>query len=176
MIISGTVLLGFVIYWGLGYALGHRLSFNLPIFVRLLGLLLLATGVAVLFDVLRYRRPLDILVSTSETFRKMITRKPLGEKSVRTEPLVPKGPCVYVRNPMYFGVVTIPFGLGLLFSSTPLFLWGLVVTCWFWFVEIPFEEKELQALFGDTYTDYRRQVPKLFPYGRKYRPHDTQEV
>jgi protein-S-isoprenylcysteine O-methyltransferase Ste14 len=173
LIISGTILLGYALYWGLTYFLGHQPSISLPLAVRLLGMILLVAGFTVLLDVLRYRRPLDILVSTSETFTKMITRKPLAVKTVRTEPFIPKGPYVYVRNPMYFGVVTIPFGLGLFLSSTPLLLWGLVVTCWFWFYEIPFEEKELQALFGDTYTDYRRQVPKLFPYGKKYRPHDA---
>jgi protein-S-isoprenylcysteine O-methyltransferase Ste14 len=66
--------------------------------------------------------------------------------------------------------------LGLFLSSTPLLLWGLVVTCWFWFYEVPFEEKELQALLGEAYTVYRRQVPKLFPYGKKYRPHQPPQM
>ena len=176
LIISGTILLGYTIYWRLTFILGYPPSIGLPLIVRIPGLIFLATGLGMLLDVLRYRRPVDILVSTSATFTKMITRKPLEEKTVRTEPFIPKGPYVYVRNPMYFGVVTIPFGLGLLLSSTPLLLWGLVVTCWFWFYEIPFEEKELQALFGETYGEYRRQVPKLFPYGKKYRPIKPKQV
>ena len=119
---------------------------------------------------MRYRRPLDVLVSTADTFTKLIKRKPLAEKTMRTEPFVPKGPYAWVRNPMYFGVVMLSFGIGVSLSSTPLLLWGLVVTCWFWLFQIPVEERELQALFGETYSEYRRQVPKLFPYGKRYRP------
>jgi protein-S-isoprenylcysteine O-methyltransferase Ste14 len=47
--------------------------------------------------------------------------------------------------------------------------WGVVLTIWFWFVWIPFEEKELDALFGDSYREYKRRVPKLFPNGRSYK-------
>jgi protein-S-isoprenylcysteine O-methyltransferase Ste14 len=46
----------------------------------------------------------------------------------------------------------------------------VVLTCWFWFSQIPFELKELEALFGESYAEYRRQVPKLFPYGKKHKP------
>lgn len=69
---------------------------------------------------------------------------------------------------MYFGVVAMSLGIGLADASLVLVSWGLVLACWYWFFLIPFEEKELEALFGASYTNYRRQVPKLFPYGRKY--------
>ena len=69
---------------------------------------------------------------------------------------------------MYFGVVAISFGYGLAAASPALMFWGLTLTCWYWFFLIPFEERELLALFGASYADYRRQVPKLFPYGRRY--------
>ena len=69
---------------------------------------------------------------------------------------------------MYFGVVSVVLGSGLAAASPPLLAWGLVLAGWYWFLLIPFEERELEALFGARYLDYRRQVPKLFPYGRRY--------
>jgi protein-S-isoprenylcysteine O-methyltransferase Ste14 len=70
---------------------------------------------------------------------------------------------------MYFSLVMLVFGSGFAYSSVPLLLWGLVVTMWFSFFQIPFEEKELTALFGESYVDCRRQVPMLFPYGKRYK-------
>jgi len=58
--------------------------------------------------------------------------------------------------------------LGLL--GRPIFLfWSLLLAIWFLAVLIPYEESELASLFGDEYRDYRRQMPVLFPYGRRYR-------
>jgi len=99
----------------------------------------------------------------------LIGRLPLSETKGRTEPFIPRGPYAYVRSPMYFGVVAIAFGYGFAIASVPVLLWGVILACWYWFFLIPFEEKELKALFGASYEDYRRQVPKLFPYGRRYR-------
>ena len=152
-----------------GFSPGTRLIFGPPIEVRLFGAALIVIGSAVAADVFRFRRPGDVWVSTSVTFMKLIGRLPLSETMARTEPFVPRGPYVYVRSPMYFGVVAITLGFGLAVGSLPLVFWGLVLACWYWFFLIPFEERELGALFGASYADYRRQVPKLFPYGRRYR-------
>ena len=176
LIVSSTIFLGYTLYWTLAYFLGYSLAINLSLEARLTGLILLATAVGVFIDVTRYRRLLDILVSTAETYTKLITRRPLGEKTGRTEPFIPKGPYSWVRNPMYLGAAMLAFGIGIVFSSTSLLLWGLVVTCWFWFVVIPLEERELEALFGEDYASYRRQVPKLFPYGKRYRPDEKNHI
>jgi protein-S-isoprenylcysteine O-methyltransferase Ste14 len=70
---------------------------------------------------------------------------------------------------MYFGVVLGVFGLGALFSSATILFWCLMVTLWFAVVLIPFEERELDAIFGEGYRAYKRQVPMLFPTGRRFR-------
>jgi protein-S-isoprenylcysteine O-methyltransferase Ste14 len=171
-----VILLILAVAYGIGYAIcailgllaGHQLIFGPPIEVRLLGASLVLIGLAVAADVFRYRRPREVWVSTSVTFMKLIGRMPLSETMARTEPFVARGPYVYVRSPMYFGVVAITLGYGLAVGSLPMLFWGAVLACWYWFFLIPFEEKELGALFGASYADYRRQVPKLFPYGRKY--------
>ena len=152
------------------YALtGLGPSLNLPLPARLLGVLLAAAGVFSLVIVLRYRSLQDILDSTAVTMLKFYHRTPLERREGRTEPFIPRGPYRYVRNPMYTGAVCIAFGLAVAFASIAFLFWGGVLTVWFWFVWIPFEEKELDALFGDSYREYKRRVPKLFPYGRSYR-------
>jgi protein-S-isoprenylcysteine O-methyltransferase Ste14 len=62
----------------------------------------------------RFRGATNLLVSTYATLKKMVKRTPLGEKSVRSEPLVVEGPYKYVRHPLYFGVVVMVSGWGLL--------------------------------------------------------------
>ena len=146
---------------------GPRLGLPLP--VRLLGVLLAAAGVFSIAIVVRYRSPRDVLDSTAVTLLKFYHRTPLERQEGRTEPFIPRGPYRYVRNPMYTGAVCIAFGFAVTFASVAFLFWGAVLTVWFWFVWIPFEERELEALFGDSYMDYKRRVPKLFPSGRVYR-------
>lgn len=162
--------------FGLAYAIYYLLSlFGLPLSVgfplpfRLLGLVLVSIGIFVGSSVMRYRRPMDVIVSTYDTFTKLLWKRPIRERTKRTEPFIPKGPYVYTRNPMYFGVVMLALGFGFVFASIPLLLWGVVVALWFSFFQIPFEEKELKALFGESYAEYKQQVPMLFPYGKRYK-------
>lgn len=169
LIFAATYACGYAIYQLISLA-GLQISINLPVAGRLAGLFIIAVGLVVGLDVMRYRHPLDVLTSTSDTFMKLLRRKPIDKVSSRTEPFIPKGPYRYVRNPMYFTVLAFLFGLGLFDSSTITLLWGLVQTCWFGLIEIPFEEKELRALFGESYANYKRQVPMLLPYGKKYKP------
>ena len=169
LILAVAYSIGYAIYSLLGLLAGHQILFGPPVGLRLLGAALVFIGAVVAADVFRFRRPWEVWVSTSVTFMKLIGRLPLSEPLARTEPFVPRGPYVYVRSPMYFGVVAISVGLGLAVASLPLLFWGLILACWYWFFLIPFEERELAALFGASYEDYRRRVPKLFPYGRKYK-------
>ena len=167
-IVFTTFLLGILLDRALTAAMGVKPALHLPLLERAFGSLLIFLGCFVLGDTFRYRNPRDVLASTSVTLVKLLTRQPLTERGGRTEPFVPKGPYRWVRNPMYFAVVMFPFGLGVLLSSTTLLLWGIVLVCWF-MVLIPREEKELEALFGDSYKEYRRQVPMLFPTGRRFK-------
>jgi len=61
------------------------------------------------------------------------------------------------------------FGLGLLSSFTFLFFASLFSFLWFRFVLIPFEEKEIVAIFGEQYKDYMRQVPSIIPFTNIFR-------
>ena len=147
---------------------GYGPVLDLPLPARTLGLVLAVAGVYSIVVVLRYRRIRDVLDSTAVTMMKVYRRMPLERPEGRTEPFVPRGPYMYVRNPMYTGAVCIAFGLAAAFASVAGLFWGAVLTIWFWFVWIPYEERELEALFGDSYRAYKRRVPKLFPTRRSY--------
>lgn len=88
-----------------------------------------------------------------------------------TERLVIGGTFRFVRNPMYVAVVTILLGQSLLFASTPLFVYSLLV----WAAMAAFvrwyEEPVLAARYGPQYEEYRRHVrawwPRLTPWSSR---------
>jgi len=77
--------------------------------------------------------------------------------------LVVHGPYRYVRNPMISGVLIVILGEALVLLSVSHFWWVLtffVINA----VYIPLlEEPLLESRFGDSYTEYRRHVPRLIP-------------
>jgi protein-S-isoprenylcysteine O-methyltransferase Ste14 len=84
-----------------------------------------------------------------------------GASDVNPQPvLTTTGTYRLVRHPLYF------FGLLLLWFSPimtlSLFLFNVAATIYFW-VGSGYEEKRLQATFGEKYDEYRQQVPRLLP-------------
>ena len=77
--------------------------------------------------------------------------------------LVVHGPYRYVRNPMISGVLIVILGEALVLLSKSHF-WWFVTFFAINAVYIPLlEEPLLQSRFGDSYTEYRRHVPRLIP-------------
>lgn len=77
--------------------------------------------------------------------------------------LVVRGLYRYVRNPMYVGVLLTLLGQLMLFPSRQ-FL-GYILVCFFAvnvFV-LAYEEPVLSRKFADSYTDYKRRVPRWIP-------------
>lgn len=169
-ILAGTYALGYAVDALVEITTGGLLRVELPTLVRLLSIALLAAGAWVEVSVFRVRHVEDVWASTTVTFLKLVRRRPLAERRGRAEPFVPTGPYAYVRSPMYFGILLGVLGLGVAFSSLTLFFWACILAVWYGFFLIPFEERELEALFGAGYGDYQRQVPMLVPYRKKYRP------
>jgi protein-S-isoprenylcysteine O-methyltransferase Ste14 len=149
--------------------LGLPVSLGLPLVVRAIGGVIVVAGLAVAAWVFAYRSPADMVVSTYITFTKLFRRVPIAEPSGRMEPLVIGGPQRYVRNPLYFGVVVIVFGWALVGAYTYILVAAAVVLLWFRLVLIPFEERELHALFGEQYARYMDEVPMLFPFTKRRR-------
>ncbi len=154
-------------FFGLGYlvtvAIG-KFSFVLSIPFRLFGLLPIASGTIFFGWLFRYRKPIDIIVSTYVTFMKAVRRRLLERQSGRTEPLIIMGPYQHVRHPIYFSVLLLIIGCWMLLDYSFLFFSMLFLMLWFKFIVIPFEEKELVAIFGDQYTNYEKDVPGLIPF------------
>lgn len=77
--------------------------------------------------------------------------------------LVVTGIYRYVRNPMISGVLFILLGEATFFGSKPLLVWFLVFLA-INAVYIPlFEERGLEARFGEAYREYKRSVPRWIP-------------
>jgi len=68
----------------------------------------------------------------------------------------------YVRHPLYLGTFAFIWGLLLLFPYVSLLIADSIITI-YTLVAIEFEEKKLEAEFGDSYARYKASVPKLIP-------------
>jgi protein-S-isoprenylcysteine O-methyltransferase Ste14 len=167
--VAFTLATSFAALSGAAILLGAPVTLSLPWALRTAGLFVAGAAVAVIADTLRYRDPKTMLLSTSVTLRKWFGRMPIELPAGRTEPFTVVGAYRYTRNPLYLGVVLLAVGAGVLGSSPLLLVWGVALLGWYWFLLIPYEERELSALFGEAYAGYRAHVPKLFPYRRPYR-------
>jgi protein-S-isoprenylcysteine O-methyltransferase Ste14 len=167
--ILGTLLAAFLITQLFREGLGINLQFNLGYIGRGLGYLLIAAGLVLLGWTFRTRRPRDLFNSTAIMANAFFRRRtPKESKVQRTEPFVVSGPYRIVRHPMYLSIILTIFGVGLLRSAPVFIIWGAILVIWFWAVYIPFEERDLQTLFGDDYQKYKKRVPRLFPNGKRY--------
>jgi protein-S-isoprenylcysteine O-methyltransferase Ste14 len=131
-----------------------------------LGAILLALGFLWAGWVFVCRKPWEFFVSTFHTFRKVLTRKAPSAPLGRSEPFIVDGPYLYVRNPTYIGTFVMMLGFASVFGLSFLLVSTLDLLIWFSRVVIPYEEKEIKALFGQDYFTYTRMVPALIPSGR----------
>lgn len=143
-------------------------AMQLPSSERAAGVVLLALGFSLMGWVFRHRSPMDIVNSTYVT----LTRAASGvgaKPPERREHLVVKGPHKHVRNPLYLTVLILILGWALLLDLSSVVLAGGLLFAWFYFVVIPFEEKELLTLFGDEYRCYMDETPKIVPFTKSRR-------
>jgi protein-S-isoprenylcysteine O-methyltransferase Ste14 len=91
---------------------------------------------------------------------------PLPIDSTRT--FVVAGPYCYIRNPMAAGSLLQGYALGLYFGSPILLLYVYVGTLMWNYMARPWEEKDLEAKFGEAFLRYKREVrcwiPRLHPF------------
>ncbi len=159
IVVGAFMLLGYVL------TLLHRipLELGLSVPIRLLGAALAMTGFALWIWLFQYRRPVDVLTSTYLTFSKLLRKEELTENLGRRERLVVQGPYKLVRHPIYLAVLISIVGWGLLLDFTFLLLAAVVALLWFNFVVMPYEERELLALFGSDYEEYMKRVRRILP-------------
>ena len=75
----------------------------------------------------------------------------------------------YVRNPMYLGVALAILGQAILFRSLHVAIYSVVMLLIAHVFVVLYEEPALQQLFGDSYEEYRRSVPRWIPKWRSGR-------
>jgi protein-S-isoprenylcysteine O-methyltransferase Ste14 len=68
-----------------------------------------------------------------------------------------------VRNPMYVGVLAAVLGQFLLYQSTNVLAYGVVLWGCFHAFVVLYEEPALRRRFGDDYVTFCRQVPRWIP-------------
>lgn len=169
LVFTATLIVASAVILALHQTIGIPYSFEGPNYIRALGLVSIGVGLWFIAWTFLCRRPTDIIISTWITIRKLLKRAQIDEPAGRKEPFLPLGPYRFVRNPIYFGAVSALFGGGIYLGSTTFLVWSLLMLLWFWFVLIPFEERELSALFGAAYERYKKEVPKMLPTGRRYK-------
>jgi protein-S-isoprenylcysteine O-methyltransferase Ste14 len=74
--------------------------------------------------------------------------------------LVVDGPYQVSRNPMYAAGLLAWLGWALFYGSPAVLAGLLLLWSLFQFRVIPYEERQLEELFGDEYRDYTRSVPR----------------
>jgi len=86
---------------------------------------------------------------------KELTKPPESTK------LVTKGAYAFCRHPITFGFILGTAGFAFTFDFVPLFLTAAVYPI-FLYVLLKYEEKELEARFGQAYIKYKESIP-MFP-------------
>jgi protein-S-isoprenylcysteine O-methyltransferase Ste14 len=85
--------------------------------------------------------------------------------------LIISGPFAFVRNPLYVGNILLYIGIGIM--SWSLFPYLQMVAILFFAVQYHFivleEEKYLKEKFGETYSNYVKNVPRFIPRFTSYK-------
>lgn len=91
-------------------------------------------------------------------------------RRVKAHELVTWGLYAHMRNPLYVGNLFLWVG-AVLFAGGPYVLWLMAAVVIFFLLQysliILLEERALLDLFGDSYIEYRRSVPRLIPRLRR---------
>ncbi len=86
----------------------------------------------------------------------------MQDHDLRAEKVVASGPYRHVRNPLYLGNILMAFGMGFLASRVG-FVLIVVGNFIFCLRLIGLEESNLQKEQGESYVEFCRRVPRLWP-------------
>jgi protein-S-isoprenylcysteine O-methyltransferase Ste14 len=91
--------------------------------------------------------------------------------------LIVSGPFAHVRNPLYIGNILIYLGVGIM--SFALFPYLQIIALLFFIFQyyhiIKGEEEFLQKKYGGQFSEFKKNVPRLFPRLTPYRPDNVKQ-
>ena len=98
--------------------------------------------------------------------------------TVGAKTLCNAGPFAHTRNPLYIGNMLIYNGIVLIAGASNIF--ALLMLTWLFFIIqyfliIKLEEQTLTRIFGATYLDYTKNVPRLFPRLFRWKSNDIRQ-
>ena len=139
----------------------------LPRILWILMLVLLILSEKFVTPVLRFRENVFILIIgiIIITFLGLIVWVWVGycmRKAFFDKSLLISGPFKYVRHPMYVGLYLLFIGTGILFFSYPWFI-IMIFFMPIWYFNCRIEEKQMTAIHGEKYTEYRKRIGMFFP-------------
>ena len=127
-----------MVYLSYFYPIQHWIKFPL----NLIGILFLGIG-------------FFMVTTIGKRFRRVKTEIHTFKKPKK---LVTNGLFQYTRNPIYLGFTMALLGIAILLGSAtafiPVLVFFLITNFWY----IPFEEKNMVAIFGQDYLFYKRKV------------------
>lgn len=129
-------------------------TFLTPVVSGLLGGSLITLGLIFLFWSIRAQRELG-----------KGTPMPL----MATQKLVVQKPYLYCRNPIFFGVINLFFGISVLLDSSSSLVMVLIFSVIILLYTKLIEEKELEKRFGAAYLSYKNRTPFFIPIPQIFR-------
>lgn len=85
----------------------------------------------------------------------------------QTQKLLTRSPYAFSRNPMYLSELAFWFGWALFYGSIAVLIGFLVWLAMFNLVIVPWEERDLEARFGEAYRAYKARVPRWLGLPRR---------
>jgi protein-S-isoprenylcysteine O-methyltransferase Ste14 len=115
------------------------------------------------------RLSLFIVILATAIILILLSHRALFRSHQPPDSLITTGILRYVRNPMYFGILLIY--VSFIFLSISLISIGFFFLVFLVYNKmVNFEEKILENMFGDKFTDYKKKVSKWIPNPfKKYR-------
>jgi protein-S-isoprenylcysteine O-methyltransferase Ste14 len=79
-----------------------------------------------------------------------------------TPKLLMRSPYALSRNPMYLSELLMWFGWAIFYGSIPVLIGFLLWLAAFKYLIVPWEERDLEARFGEAYRQYKLTTPRWF--------------
>jgi protein-S-isoprenylcysteine O-methyltransferase Ste14 len=102
-------------------------------------------------------------ICVKKYFMRLTGLRSIITEDKNTSELIITGIHKYVRHPLYLGTFIFIWGLLLLIPLLSLLISNTVITI-YTLIGIKFEEEKLIEEFGQSYIEYKNEVPKLLPF------------